>query len=365
MDNWVLTFYIITFLLSILLSGIYLTSWDRHYDPNMLLVFMLVPIVDLGYMMLARAQSLDAALFGNQITYIGGCYLLPFIMFSTFKLCNFGYNIRINSAIVLFNTLIYLSSLTIGVLPIFYKTVDFRIEDGVIVLVKTYGPIHTVFYAMMIVYFMVSLGVSLYTLFNKADTSNKIVFRLLLTQFITISAFFGGRMITKKVEFVPLAYVFDQLVYLTIANKMCLYDVMDTGIESLVQSGDTGLVSFDFKYRYLASNKTARNIFPDLFNVRVDTSIEGYKPLEDTILNWIKEYEKNPSNNKFLYKRDERNYFVEINILYNGKHKSGYQLFVKDNTREQEYIAMLNKYNSNLQTKLDEIYSQRENKETE
>ncbi len=52
----------------------------------------------------------------------------------------------------------------------------------------------------------------------------------------------------------------------------------------------------------------------------------------------------------------DKSYFVEINYLYNGKKKKGYHLFVKDNTREQEYISILNKYNSNLQTKLEQMY---------
>ncbi len=359
----VVQFYVITFLLSVFLSGLYLLNWHRHFEPNILLVFMLVPIVDLGYVMLARARSLDAAVFGNQITYIGGCYLLPFIVLSTFRLCNIEFDYRVNVIFVLFNTLIYLSSLTVGICPIFYKSVDVRMVDGTAELVKEYGPLHTVFYAMMIIYFLLSLGVSIYSFFNKLDTSNKIVIRLLLTEVITIIAFFGGRMITKKVEFVPLAYVVDQLIYLSIASKMCLYDINDTGMESLIQSGDTGLISFDFKYRYLCSNKTAKRIFPELYNVKVDTTIAGHKDLEETILTWIKEFEKNPANNKFLYKDGERNYFVEVNILYNGKRKSGYQLFVKDNTREQEYIAMLNKYNANLQTKLDEMYTQLGNKD--
>ncbi len=359
----VLNFYCLTFLLSITLTLVYTIMWHRSFNLYITLVFLLVPIVDLGYVMLARARSLDAALFGNQITYLGGCFLLPFIMLSAFQLCDLQYKKWLSRVLIIFSAFIYLSSLTIGFLPIFYKSVDATFINGKLELIKEYGPLHTLFYAMMIIYFLISLGVSLYSFFFKKSVSNKVVGRLLITELISIISFFGGRMITKEVEFVPLAYVFDQIIYLSIVHRMSLYDVVDTGIEALVQSGDTGLVSFDKKYRFLCANKTAMDLFPELYNIKVDTAISGNKGLEDTILTWIREFDKSSgTNNKFLYKKDDKSYFIEINNLSQGKRKAGYQIFVKDNTREQEYIAMLSKYNANLQTKLDEMYTMRGNK---
>ncbi len=358
----IVTFYSIAFILSVVMSMVYLCMWHKHFDVHITIVFVVAPVINLGYVMLAKAQSLDAALFANQITYLGGCFLLPFIMLSVLQLCRINSDRRINVFVIVISTLMYLSSLTIGISTIFYKSVDIKFVNGTAELVKTYGPLHTLFYVMMVIYFLVSMIVTVYSFFRKIDVSNKIVIRLFITEFITIVAFFGGRAITKEIEFVPMVYVIDQIIYLTIVHRMCLYDIMDTGMESLVQSGDTGLISFDFKYRYLGSNRTAMNIFPQLYDVKVDTSIEGNKDLENTILVWIKEFEKNRNNNKFPYNDRDKSYFIEINYLYDGKHKKGYQIFIKDNTREQEYIAMLNKYNANLQNKLDELYTAKGNK---
>lgn len=349
-------YYLISFILALILSMIYLVIWHRHFDIHMTMVFAFMPIVNLGYFMLAEARSLEAAILANKITYLGGCYLLLFVMLAVLRLCNFEYDRRINVVLIVFNTLIYLGVLSIGYAGIFYKDVEYKDVNGVGELVKSYGPVHTIFYIMVVAYFIISLVAMAYSYFKRNEASNKIIRPLLITELITIVAFFGGRMITKDIEFVPIVYVLDQVAYLFISHRMCLYDITDTGIESLVQSGDTGMVSLDFKYNYLGSNKTAKTIFPELYRVKVDKSIVGHKSLEESMLEWIKEFEKSSENNKFPYHMGDKSYFVEINYLYNGKKKKGYHLFVKDNTREQEYISILNKYNSNLQTKLERMY---------
>ncbi|MBR6237803.1 MAG: hypothetical protein IKQ83_02015 [Lachnospiraceae bacterium] len=349
-------YYLVSFILALILSMTYLVIWHRHFDIHMTMVFAFMPIVNLGYLMLAEARSLEAAILANKITYLGGCYLLLFVMLAVLRLCNFEYDRRINVALIVFNTLIYLGVLSIGYTGVFYKDVDYKEVNGVGELVKSYGPVHTVFYIMVIAYFIISLVAMAYSYFKRNEASNKIIRPLLITELITIVAFFGGRMITKDIEFVPIVYVLDQVVYLFISHRMCLYDITDTGIESLVQSGDTGMVSLDFQYNYLGSNKTAKAIFPELYRVKVDKSIVGHRSLEESMLEWIKEFEKSSENNKFPYHMGDKSYFVEINYLYNGKKKKGYHLFVKDNTREQEYISILNKYNANLQTKLEQMY---------
>ncbi len=358
----IIYYYTISFLLSLIMTMIYMAMWHRHFDIHMTMVFALLPIVNMGYMMLSQAKSLEAALLANKVTYLGGCYLLLFVMLAILRLCNFEYDRRINVILILFNTFIYLSALTMGSdIKIFYKNVEYKEVNGVGELVKSYGPLHTVFYIMVISCFVISLAAMLYSYFKRNEASNKIILGLLFTEMISLIAFFGGRMITKDIEFVPIVYVIDQIVYIAISLRMSMYDVIDTGIESLVQSGDTGLVSLDFGYNYLGSNTTAKNIFPELKNVKIDKPIEGHKELEDTMLAWIREFEKNVSNNKFPYESGGNNYFVEVNYLYIGRRRKGYHLFVKDNTREQEYISMLNKYNANLQNKLERIYESKGN----
>ena len=76
-------FYDLMLALSLALSTIYLFMWHRHFDVHITLVFVLVPVTNLGFSLFARSQDLHEALLAQKLTYIGGSYLLMFIMFLT------------------------------------------------------------------------------------------------------------------------------------------------------------------------------------------------------------------------------------------------------------------------------------------
>ena len=71
-ENWFQWFYLIVFLLSILMTLLYMYKWHKHFDVHIAMVFVLVPVVNLGYVLFSRAQSLDEALSVNMLSFIGG-----------------------------------------------------------------------------------------------------------------------------------------------------------------------------------------------------------------------------------------------------------------------------------------------------
>ena len=82
-----IVYYAILFGLSILLGIWYAFRWHKHFDVHITLLFLITPIVNLGYLILALSKNLNEALLANKITYIGGCYLILMILYSVFSLC--------------------------------------------------------------------------------------------------------------------------------------------------------------------------------------------------------------------------------------------------------------------------------------
>ena len=72
-------------------------------------------------------------------------------------------------------------------------------------------------------------------------------------------------------------------MYLVIIYRLSLYDITDTAVDSLVQTGATGFASFDFKLNYLGSNQTAKDVFPELNNLTVDLPISGNEFMAATV----------------------------------------------------------------------------------
>ncbi|MBR5361596.1 MAG: HD domain-containing protein [Lachnospiraceae bacterium] len=346
--------YFVLFLISLVLTLTYALLWHKHFSVYHTLVFLVIPISLIGYVLEASAGSLEASLNGTKIIYIGGNYLLLFVLLSIFNICGIKYSKRLSVSLIGLSTFTYLTAFSVGFLPIFYKSASYvALPDGHKVI-KEYGPMHGVFLAVVIIYFIVSIAAIVYSYFEKMEVPNSIIAFLLIAEIISVSGYFLGRFITDEIELIPFSYIVSQVMFLLIARKICMYDVTDSAIDSIVQAGETGIISLDFRYRYLGSNKTAKDIMPVLYDIRVDTPIEKFDELKDTFIPWIETFKADETDDKFYLKRGSKTYLVDINYLFNGNRMMGYQFLMTDDTKNQEYIALLDNYNSSLQKEVEE-----------
>lgn len=350
-----LYYYDIVFALSFLLSFIYFHIWWKYYDNNISIIFILVPVINLGYAFLAHSQDLNSAIIALKITFIG-CFLVFFVTMSMINFCELKKTQLIKISLGIVNTGLFILSLTIGHINLFYRSLSMVEENGKYILVKEFGPGHTVFVCAMAAYIFVWFGVIIYSLLKKKQFPKRILYLLLATSVISALGY-----ITKNyfpVDPNPATYIFAQLVYLVIIRRMTLYQVGETVVESMVRSGDTGFISIDFQQRFLGANETAKKIFPVLKDMPIDGMLSDVLGLNESIQNWIDGFEENNINNTYQYKQDENGpekiYQVKIDYLYDGKRKRGYQIFVKDDTLNQQYIALIDNYNNELIKKVEE-----------
>lgn len=347
-------YYEVCFALSVVLSMVYIAVWHKHFDVYFSLIFLTIPITDLGFMLEAQAMDLNEALLAIKITYIGGIFLIQFISMLIFSCCRINLNRWLKLAMFIFSTLVFITSLTIGKSDSFYKNVKFSRVDGIVTVTKEYGFMHTVCYLLIYLYFALSLIAAVYSLFKKNQVSRKTIYLLSLPVIVCMVSFFVGRKFIDNIELIPAAYVFSQIFYLIIIYRTSLYDVTDTAVDSLVQSGDTGFISCDYKFRYLGSNETAKKIFPELNKLTVDKQFGRDPLIRNTALRWLKTFARHEDKNRTYYEKDGKTYLVNITYLYDGQRKRGYQLFLSDDTKNQKYIRLINAFNSELKSEVAE-----------
>ena len=353
--NPAVLYYDILLMASVLLTGIYMFLWHKHFDVHITMVFVLVPVINLGYYLMAHSHSLEAALGVNQLSFVGGCFLQLIIMMVVFSLCGIGLNRFIRLGFFLLSTAMFIFSMSGGrSSDLFYRRIAFSEESGAGFLTKEYGPLHTVFYAMVFLYFLLSVGAIVYTFFRKRQVSRKNLLRLFIPEVVAMITFYGGRQAFSGIELLPAAYVFAQFMYLRIISRISMYDVADTAIDSLVQTGETGFVSIDSNRHYLGSNQTARSVFPALNNLTVDLSILRSKSFSDLTCPWLDAFQENEENNSVHYETDGRIYQVTLSWLYTGRKKRGYQLTIRDDTKDQQFIRIMHSYNTRLQDEVAE-----------
>lgn len=346
-------YYCIIFILSIICSGLYFLQWKKNYSILYTLTFVIITLANMGYLMLSLSHNLEEAVLANKITYLGGCYLLMMIMFYVCEMCHVKLKWWIKCVFVVLNTIFYLGVLSIGYFPYFYTNVAYTVEDGIVTLNKEYAPLHTLFYLSMIVEFIISFAVLIYARRNKPQASLKNIHLLFLSQTVSVFSFFFGRIIYDKIEWLPVAYVFDQIIYLIIASRTMLYDVSATAIASVIGQEDIGFVTFDSQFCYLGCNVTADRFLPNLSKQRVDIPIREEDKTLAFILTWLKAFRDNQDDHTHILESNGRFLQYEIGYLYDGKRKRGYSIMITDVTQQQRYTELLNHYNEDLKEEVE------------
>ncbi len=347
-------FYDLAFVISLALTLVYVCMWHKHFDVHITLVFVLVPVTNLGYCLFGRAQVFEEALAVNALTYIGGCYLLPIMMLTVFSLCHIRLSRWIPVGLLGLSTVIFLFRVFNGASGLIYTSVVFQRTNGVATLIKTYGPVHTVFYAMIFACFLASIGAMIYSYIRKKQVSRKLIYLLFLPVVFSMLSFFGGRRLVRDIELFPAALTLALLIYLIIAHRICLYDISDTAIDSLVQNGDTGFISVDFDLNYLGSNATAKAILPELNELTVDRLVAHNPQMRGTVLAWLEAFQRDEADNTALFERGARIYQIQVSYLFDGLHNRGYQIFITDDTPDRQYINLLDTFNAELKREVSE-----------
>ncbi len=342
-------YYIFIFIASVICSGVYLWVWRKHFSVQFTLMFVLVPLVNLGYALLAASRNMKEAVVANKIVYLGGCFLLPVAFFAMLSTCRITWKRIYVMLLMLLSAVVYAGVLSIGYTGIFYKSVRYSVQYGTAVLIKEYGPMHSLFYVMEILYIVAGVIVLFYAFQKKKEVSLRNILLLFICQVFSVFAFFFGRAVSRQIEWVPLAYIIDQVTFLLIVDRVCLYTISDSVADTLAEKGAIGLITFDFDLNYLNSNETAKVYLPELASLKADEPlICGDISLLEAE-KWIRQFELTKSSEGTIYEKNGRVLRAVVNYVSDGRKKRGYQIALTDETKEQQYIRLLADFNEKLQ----------------
>ena len=347
----VLAYYYSMFGISLAMSLVYVFIFHKHFDANLTVMAVLIPVSNLSFALIASSSSIDEALVGLRMSYIAGCFLNVSAMFLIFNLSGFRRDPWSRTTALLLSSIVFASSLTIGYSDIFYvgkPTLAFA-NGAAYITDKHYGVMHTVFYVLVAIYYAITIAAIIYCFFKKRQVPRRILVLVMLSISFAFIGFFGGRLITKEIEFSPLAYTAAMFIYLIYAARIRLYDASDSVTDSLVEKGETGFISFDNKMRYLNSNETAKQMIPELGALTVDHR-NGF--VDEQFLPWVKAFEKDESQNRWTIQRDGHTYLISVNRLVISpifRVNRGYQFLIVDDTKNQQYIDLIRNYNAQLE----------------
>ena len=344
-----LLYYQIALVSSLLLTCHFIAKWGKNISVYISQIFLLIPFINLCYLKFAEASSIREALLANGFLYLLNFFIQFVFFLYIFSFCKIRFNrVLVFSFFFILIVALYViafSPLTIGLL---YESVELKIFHEISYLEKVYGPAHKAYYLMLFIFFMLGLTILLFNVRNKTN-SRKNTTILLLLYMIVILSFVIGRFLNKAIDVLPITYNLLQICLLLLVRRLYLYD-LDLIVSSSISHGNViGIAWFDFSHHFLGCNQQAINFIPELSTLYVDEKVKNSCELFEKINVLLSEFETTAKPTKLLLKGEKQTLKITADFLISNKAPRGFQLRIEDNTKEQEYIHLINNYNLDLE----------------
>ena len=208
----VITYAIMAIIATVLLIG-YLVL-VRKKEPWLLLLYVCVTIVNVGYFLLSVSPTLTFAIFANDLTYLGSVFLSMSMLLTIIKLCGFTVKKKLILSLLVFGCVMFAIIATSGILPWYYKEVSLIHVDGAAKLDKVYGVLHPVYLIYLLAYFAAMVACIVQSIRKKMIASQRHATLLAAIVFGNIAVWLVEKFIPWNFEFLSVSYLFSEIILL-------------------------------------------------------------------------------------------------------------------------------------------------------
>ena len=208
----IITYAIMAVLATILLVGYF--ALVRKKEPWLLLLYICVTIVNVGYFLLSISKTVGFAIFANDIAYFGSVFLSMSMLLTITKLCGFEIRKKLIVTLASIGLAMFLVVATVGILPWYYKEVELVFVDGAAKLKKVYGVLHPMYLFYLAGYFAAMVACIVQSIRKKMIASQRHASLIAAIVFGNIAVWFVEKFIPWEFEFLSVSYIFSEIVLL-------------------------------------------------------------------------------------------------------------------------------------------------------
>lgn len=328
--------YLICFSVALLLL-MYIMTYGRIIDYNLMLLIVVVAVSNGGYYALSVSRSLPEAILANTISYVLGIFSPMLMFFIVCGVCKIQLPNSVIAIMTLVQILIYASVCTTGRLDIFYKTVQLHLNESGSYLTKTYGPMHTVYLISLAFYTLANIAVAVYSIRRRTAVSRINVDILLFVDLFSIGVYVNERMVKTPVELMPVASTITLVIMLIPLVKVAIFspynnvEIVDT------EFNNKGYLVFSKQLKFMGCSEYAKTLFPEITEWELEKNVPGNGGRFNTYLNpdfmeFVKDGGKLEKSPFRVFKYNDNVYGYEIGKIYRGSSLKGYYIRVIDVT---------------------------------
>lgn len=207
--------YLISFVLALgLLVAYCIMVKNKEFWLTML--YICVSVVNLGYTLLSASSTLELAMLGNDVAYLGSVFLSMCMFLTIVRLC--GFNIKKAHVIICVSlgTAMFLVVALTDIIPWYYTSVSLEMIDGSAKLVKEYGPLHPVYTVYLIGYFAAMIGTIIHSAKTKKMGDTKFAGFIAGIVCSNILVWMFEKFVNWDYEFLSLTYIASEIMLLLV-----------------------------------------------------------------------------------------------------------------------------------------------------
>ena len=186
----------------------------RKKEPWLLLLYICVTIVNVGYFLLSISKTVEFAIFANDVAYFGSVFLSVSMLLTITKLCGFEIKKKLVITLGAVGIVMFLIVATVGILPWYYKEVELVFVDGAAKLKKVYGVLHPLYLIYLIGYFSAMVACIVQSIRKKMIASQRHASLIAAIVFGNIAVWFVEKFIPWDFEFLSVSYIFSEIILL-------------------------------------------------------------------------------------------------------------------------------------------------------
>lgn len=332
-------------------------KYRRRNSIYLIMCYISMIISIYGYITFAISKNVNEAILANKLTYIGGVFIPILILLHIFSRYYTSTKIKIALPLLIVGVVLFGLASTVGYCDIYYKNVALEFtKDGIPYLTHGYGPAYYLYMTYLGSYVIFGIGLIVFLFNQKKKVSYKNLSILSFNVVLCIIVYLLEKIFDFKFEIIPFMYAISSVIILLLLQRINRYDVFNTITNAYKNNIQNGYILFDLKLNYLGSTPNTKKIIPELEKQYIDHQL--FIDEDDEVLDLIHDcliYFKDQNEtsqqliayNGFIYK-------CIPNYLYDGKRIVGYYIELIDDTKQQNYIRLINKYNTSLEQAISE-----------
>ena len=328
----------------------------KEQNIYQVLMYVMVCVCNIGYFAMSIAKTVDMAIICNSITYLGAVFLPLCVLLRTAEFCGITLRRSTISVLTAGSGVIFSLVFSTGYSDIYYKNVSIKKIYGVTHLVKEYGPAHNAYKILLGVYVLVIALVVIGAFRRKNHFTKRTVFSMVANILAPCIVYLVERKFALPIELLPFTYMIVLGVYLNSVNRMKMYDMSSSIASAYEKLDEYGYITFDLKKNLMNCNNMAYSIFPELKSMEIDESAKKDNSVfYNEIIQWL-ELEETEDTKEKKISVDDKIIKCKLRRIHIGVRNKfvGYSVELMDNTNEENYIKLLNNYNSDLSKQVEE-----------